>query len=919
LEYIASLFLGLGNGGVYAALAVAIVLTYRSSGVLNFATGAVALYAAYTYGYLRNGQLPLFIPGLPVSVGVGGSMGFVPAAALALAMAALIGALLYLLVFRPLRQASQLATAIASLGVLVVLQTDAANRLGTSPVSAAPIFPQHTWRIGSLLFLSDRVYLVATVAVLTLVVTALYRWTPFGLATRATAETETGAFVTGVAPDRVALFNWIISAVVAGIAGILIAGVTPLTPVGYTLFVVPALAAALVGGFQYLVPTLAAGIGIGMLQGGLVTVALRNTWLPQTGVQEIVPIAVILLALLVRGRSMPERGAVIRRSLGAAPRPRSLTFPTVVGSAAGVLLLVLTHGSWRGAVIVSIIFAVIGLSQVVVTGFAGQVSMAQLGLAGCAAMTLSFLTQSWHIPFPLGPLLASLVAALIGAVVGLPALRLRGLLLGVVTLALADVLENVWFDNIPLGGAQVNNPKLFGLNLGIGSGLGYPRLQFGLFCLIVLVAVAWGVAKLRKSALGSAMLAVRANETSAAGVGVSVVWVKVISFAIASFIAGIGGSLLAYDQGISTAASFTAIGGLAFLTTVYLAGITSVSGGILSGILAASGLVAYASSTWFNLGIWFPAILGLVLVVNLIIYPEGLATAGHRLADRFARARASRTAADAPAPAIGASAAEPAATPVTAGPPPAPLAAAGDTLLEVSRITVRYGGVVAVSDVSLKVPAGTVVGLIGPNGAGKTSFIDGLTGFARAEGEVELKGRRIDHLRPHSRVHGGLARTFQSLDLYDDLTVDENVSAALYGEHRRDRARATKRALDLVGIADLRQRKAGQLSQGQRQLVSIARACAARPSVLLLDEPAAGLDTSESQWLAERIRNVKEAGAGVLLVDHDVALVLSVCDYIYVLNFGKVIAEGDPAAIRSDRAVAEAYLGSSHSAEVATA
>jgi sulfate-transporting ATPase len=237
----------------------------------------------------------------------------------------------------------------------------------------------------------------------------------------------------------------------------------------------------------------------------------------------------------------------------------------------------------------------------------------------------------------------------------------------------------------------------------------------------------------------------------------------------------------------------------------------------------------------------------------------------------------------------------------------------------VKGLTVNYGGVIAVSDVSLRVPAGGIIGLIGPNGAGKTSAIDAISGFAASQGSVLLGGNRIDGLPAHQRVRRGLGRTFQALELYDDLTVDENISAAAFGAKGEARHGAVQRALDIVGIADLRDRHAGDLSQGQRQLVSIARACAADPRVVLLDEPAAGLDTTESAQLGERIRNIAATGTGVLLVDHDVALVLGICDYIYVLDFGSVIAEGDPAAVRSNRAVVDAYLGNLHDSTPLTA
>jgi len=398
---------------------------------------------------------------------------------------------------------------------------------------------------------------------------------------------------------------------------------------------------------------------------------------------------------------------------------------------------------------------------------------------------------------------------------------------------------------------------------------------------------------------------VRANERSAAGLGVNVVRVKVVSFAIASFIAGLGGSLLAYRNGTVTFDAYTALGGLTLLSTAYLAGVTSVWGGVLAGILASSGIVFVALDKWVNLGKWFAIISGVGLIITLIFNPEGLARGGQALAERIpARWLRRRRSADASADAVEVPA------------PEALEVVAGEALLGVQELSVRYGNVVAVDSLTIEVPAGRIVGLIGPNGAGKTSAIDGITGFARSTGTVTLSGTDLTGTAPHVRVHRGMARTFQSIELYDDLSVEENVSVAAFAASGGERSAAVARALDRLGIAELAGRPAGDLSQGERQLVSIARACAAEPRLLLLDEPAAGLDSSESEWLGDRIRAIAAGGTGVLLVDHDVALVLSVCDHIYVLDFGRLIAEGDPAAIRADRAVAEAYLGSVEEAEM---
>ena len=220
MDHVGSLLLGIGNGGVYGALAIALVLTYRSSGVINFATGAIALYGAYTYAWLREGRLLVLVPGLPQSVELGGPLGFAPAALAAVALSAALGALLYAGIFRPLREAPPLARAVASLGVLLAIQAMVTIRLGSAPIGVGRLFPSDRWEWGSVGVLSDRLYLVVCVLGLTLLIAAAYRWTRFGLLTRAAAQSQTGAIVSGVSPDRVALVNWMISGAVAAAAGI---------------------------------------------------------------------------------------------------------------------------------------------------------------------------------------------------------------------------------------------------------------------------------------------------------------------------------------------------------------------------------------------------------------------------------------------------------------------------------------------------------------------------------------------------------------------------------------------------------------------------------------------------------------------------------------------------------------------------
>ena len=898
-SYITFAVLGLGGGAVFASLAVALVVTHRGSGVINFAAGTNALFGAYAFAYFRKGELFVPIPGPASTVSLGGPLDAWLAAALALALAGVLGLIEFALVFRRLRDAPPLIRAAASIGVAVLLQASFAMQAGTNAVAVAPFFPSGSIDVAGGPVPVDRLWVTGCVLGLALGLTLLYRKTTFGLATEAVAESTVGAIATGLSPDALGAANWAVSGVVTAAGGILIAPIVPIVPLAYVGFIVAGLAAALAAQFRSVLVAAAVGLAIGVVQSELTYLSAHHSWLPRSGTQEAVPLLVILGVLLLRGNAIPARGGPLAQTVGLAPRPQRPGAVVIAATAAGAVMILATSGPYRGGLLLSIALAVVALSFVVITGYVGQASLAQLALAGAGAFLTSGLSYSWGVPFPFAPILAGVAVAGIGVVVGLPALRLRGLNVAIATLALATTLEAAWFRNPDLNGglagARVAAPRVFGLDLSIGLGRDFPRVGFCLACLVLLAAACWGVARLRLSQLGAAMLAVRANERSAAAAGVNVARTKVVAFAIASFIAGTGGGMLAYVRGGVSADSFGTFAGLALFALVLVAGTGSIGGALLAGLIGSGGLFYVVAAEHVEIGPWFNIGAGVALLATMVIAPDGITGLLHR--KLLARTGRNRT-----GPRMTTSREALGLLRVDAGP----------CLLATDDLRVAYGGVVAVAGVSLQVHEGEVVGLVGPNGAGKTSVVDALSGLTASSGSVRLGDVDIAALPAHQRSRRGLARTFQALDLYDDLSVRENVDAGAlrldcYATERRA---AVQAALDQLGLANSADARVAELSQGHRQLVSIARAVVGSPRVVMLDEPAAGLDSTESAWLGEQLSVLRQRRMAVLLIDHDMHLVRSVCDRVYVLDFGEMIASGAPDVVYADARVTRAYLGS---------
>ncbi len=634
---------GLGPGGMIAAIALGIVLTYRASGVVNFAHAAIGMYIAFAYYELRaSGDLILPLIGLPAKISVVDRPTVFTALLVIVLLSIVLGALFYLLIFRRLRNSPPLARVIATVGLFLyligIVDVRFPDRGAANLVLIGPL-PDDVVRWGDITTSTDRLAVAGLVLVVALVLTAIYQFTRFGIATRAAAENERGALLLGLSPHVIGVVNWALATVLAGLVVILVAPRTPFDPISLSLLVVPALAAALVGRLESFTITAIAGLAIGLAQREISNLEADWPWLPDVGLEWGVPFVLIIVLMMVRGETILGRGTVGGSGMPAAPDvPRAPITAAVVGAAAIVAMLT-TGSEWRLGIIVSAIAMIVSLSVIVVTGFVGQISMAQYTFAGISAFAMVRLTEGLNLPFPIAPICAALIATVAAILVGFPAVRVRGMNLAIVTLATAVAVEELvfkweWFTG-GLTGSQIERPTLWGVDFGVfAPGDAFPRRIYGVLVVIIAMLFFIAVANLRRGVTGVRWLAVRSNERAAAAVGIDVARAKLTAFAAGGFIAGIAGALLAYQQSILTTSSFMVLSSLTVLATTYLAGISSPNAAILAGLITTSGVLTVllgrdSSDTQF-------AVNGLLLILTALLYPSGITGAAR---DLWARIR----------------------------------------------------------------------------------------------------------------------------------------------------------------------------------------------------------------------------------------------------------------------------------------
>ncbi len=915
-------FNGVIAGLVIGLLAMGIVLVYRSSRVINFAVGNMGLVGASLLALL------VIEYGVP----------FWLAAIAALVLGTLFGAVMELIVIRRLFFAPRVIVLVATIGIAGLAAAIVTAYPEITDFSAAyPVPTDTTWNdVAGIRITSAQVAVLVVVPLVAIALGWFLNRTLIGRTVKASAENPDLARVQGINPKIVSTAVWAIAGFISTLTMILIAGDNA-GPAHDLLLLGPntlvrALAAAVIAGMVSFPRAMVAGVLIGVIQ------ALVNfNYLDKPGLIDALLFVAVLVAVALQSRG---RGPAETQTFSFAPKVREIPdqlrgiwwvrrFNLLVLGALLVLAIVIplliTAPSRHLLYATIACFAICGLSLTVLTGWAGQLSLGQMAFAGFGALVAAALTRGLHfdlgvitldfaaLPFLLSILLAAFATAGLAALIGVGALRVRGLLLAVSTFAFAVAAQQYLFRQPVLSDDQLSVPfrrgTLFGLDLS-------EQRTYYYVCLAVLVAAVAFVSRLRRSGIGRTTIAVRDNADSAAAYTVGLASTKLRAFAIAGFLAGLGGAFLAgaIESVPYTERYFLVADSLALVAIVVIGGIASPMGAVL-GALWVVGLPAFFPDN--NLVPLFTSSIG--LLVLLLYFPGGFIQIAYTIRDALFGWAAGRV----EAPPTTRSVATPPVLQRSARPP----VADGVAALEVTGVSVRFGGIVAVDDVSLRVGSDEIVGLIGTNGAGKSTLMNAIGGFVPATGTAYLHGHDLTAMGPAQRARAGLGRTFQAARLFPELTVRETVQVALeargktgfvstalflprsVGKERQRRSEADD-LISFLGLGRYANARISDLSTGTRRIVELAGLLALDARVLCLDEPTAGVAQRETEAFGPLIKEIRrELGAAMLVIEHDMPLIMSISDRVYCLETGRVIAEGTPDIVRNDAKVIASYLG----------
>ncbi|MFE7838989.1 ATP-binding cassette domain-containing protein [Streptomyces sp. NPDC057474] len=905
---------GLSVGSAAALTGIGLIVTYRATGVLNFAHGAIAMVCAYL---LRQFTVEW---GWPLWLG---------ALVTLLLVAPAIGLALERFVFRPLAVlgGDPAQTLVASIGVFVLLVGGAALLWGQGARDDAPT-----------LVSADPWGQLAVAVAVAAAVGAVTRWTRFGRELRAVVDDRSLAVLGGIDADRVAAAGWAFGSFTAGLTGVLLAPYVRLDPYGMPLLVMEVVAVAVAARMRSLPVAVVVALGIGVAQSQL-TRLHPSGWAEP--LLQAVGVNLFVVALLIAALVLPGVG-----TRDALPRTATARVDTPAGAWIVALVLFLIPLGFAGQDLHTAVqvpaLGVVLLSLVVVTGRGGQISLGQAAYAGLGALFTALLTAGRFPHLPALPeltalLVAVLLVAPLGLLTGWPAISRHGLALALATFAVGvGVSRFVFAQPYATSGLTLTRPP------GFEGDRAYYVLELALLASALLATHA-----LRRGRTGRALAAMRDHESGASAAGVRVPSLKLAAFVTGAALAALGGGMLAMGVRAFDPTAYDPVRGLLWFAAIVVLGADST----LGALAAAALLVGLDAGTKGGVA---AAVIG-VLAVLVGRFPGGpyeavragvvrlrpgagrggeLTPAGVRARERVRAGAPSTTRLplalrreprvpggakpvvrggersgapdrppapdpDAPTgnepeagpdgssrPAFRPTPADPATRSPHVTPPPTPS-------LRARHLHLRYGEFTALGGVDLDVLPGRVSAVVGPNGAGKSTLFHCLAGTLRpGAGQVRLGGRDITRLPAHARTRLGIARTFQQLAVFPSLTVAENVRVGAEQGRVADPG-AVERALRLFGLdGAVRTAPAAGLPTGTLRRVELARALAGSPRVLLLDEPAAGLDTAEVAALARVLRALADDGMALLVVEHDLDLVADLADVVHVMAAGRIVTSG---------------------------
>jgi ABC-type branched-subunit amino acid transport system ATPase component/ABC-type branched-subunit amino acid transport system permease subunit len=923
---IGTLVLGLLNGLTIGLLAVGFVLVYKANRFLNLAHAQLGTLSALLLAKLVLDAGLSFWLVFPLVIGVG--IG--------------IGLLVERLLVAPLRArtSSPITLLLLSLGISqLLLAVTYIPSLGPD-LSEAPQYPQpfeSDLMIGAVRLTGMSVLTAVLVPLLVIALAVFFRYSILGKQIRAAASNPDAARLAGIPVRRVSAITWAIAGALSAITAVLQAptqgnfNVAALGP--YLLLLT--LGAAAFGAFVSMPMALAGGLLLGVV--AQVVAAETSSGANAQVAVFVLTLAIVLFRGKAIGRVFSLAGSVVQErpvlrvpeSLSNSPLVRFqylwLGTITVLFAAVWPLLPYFDTVGRQFLLSLVLINALLGVALTMLLGWGGQVSLGHFAVVGVTSyLTVKWAPEGWSLPALC--LFAAVVGALVMVLVGLPALRVRGLTLAVTTLGFG-VITSEWL----LRQGWLGGESSFGVSLDtlppLAPGLGTPStpLHYYYISLVVLVLAVAGAAALRRSMPGRLVVAVRDNEKASAAFGISPATIKLSILAVSGSYAGIAGVLFVGSWRSVSPGQFTADVSLALIAIPVIGGLGSLGGAVLAAVLLYAGtffLGPLVSPLFGDFGnnLGFALFLaGAGTVFAILKLPQGLAGEVQQRWQLYLERRAAR-----------------------AEPGPGALGAAGGAdgegdeaplPLQVTGVTVRFGGITALDSPDISVRAGEIVGLIGTNGAGKSTLLNVISGVIPPEkGSVRVFGSELVDLPADFRPAYGVSRSFQDASLFGGLTVLETVQLAIARRHKvgflaamvaapwvRASERRTRREAEEIverfGLASWRDSRTSDLSTGTRRITDLAAQVASRPKLLLLDEPTAGVAQREAEAFGPLLRRIRdELDCSILIVEHDMPLLMGLCDRVYALETGQVIAEGTPEEMRADPRVVASYLGTDETA-----